>query len=252
MKPTFKNHERPLLTVMLQQRTPDEMIDAIKKSIAIGADAFGIQFESLSAEYRNKETYKKLFSSTEGRPIYVTNYRHGSNEGKTDDKLGDELVELIECGATLADIMGDMFCPHPEEMTDDAQAIEKQKALIERIHKAGGEVLMSSHVLKFIPSERVIEIAKAQQERGADIVKIVTSADDDIQQGENLKIAAMLKQKLDIPYLYLAGGNCKVLRRVGPMLGVCMWLCVYEHHEHSTKSQPLLKNAKAIWDHFYE
>ncbi len=235
---------------MLQQRTPEEMIDAIKKSIALGADAFGIQFESLSAEYRNPETYKKLFSSTEGRPIYVTNYRHNTNEGKSDDQLADELVELIECGATLADIMGDMFCPHPEEMTDDAKAIEKQKALVERIHKAGGEVLMSSHVLKYIPSERVIEIAKAQQERGADIVKIVTGADDDIQQGENLKIAAMLKQELEVPYLYLAGGNCKVLRRVGPMLGVCMWLCVYEHHEHSTKAQPTLKKAKAIWDNF--
>ncbi len=59
MKPTFKNHDRPLFTVMLQQRTPDEMIDAIKKSIALGADAFGIQFESLSAEYRNPETYKR-------------------------------------------------------------------------------------------------------------------------------------------------------------------------------------------------
>ena len=252
MKPTFKNHERPLFTVMLQQKTPEEMIDVMQKSIQLGADAFGIQFESLDEKYRNPEVYKKLFAAAGGLPTYVTNYRHRSNEGKTDDQLADELVELVECGATLADIMGDMFCPHPEEMTDNAQAIEKQKALVEKIHKAGGEVLMSSHVLKYIPAERVIEIAKAQEERGVDIVKIVTGAENDIQQGENLKIAAMLKNELNIPYLYLAGGNCRVLRRVGPMLGVCMWLCVYEHHEFSTKMQPTLKKAKAIWENFSE
>ena len=252
MKPTFLNHDRPLFTVMLQQDTPEGMIEVMKKSIPLGADAFGIQFESLPKEMRTPEVYKEIFANAGGLPTYVTNYRHGSNEGKTDDQLADELVELVGYGATLIDIMGDMFCPHPEEMTDDAEAIEKQKALIKRIHEAGGEVLMSSHVLKYIPCDRVLDIARGQKERGADIIKIVTGADNDIQQGDNLKTAAILKKELGAPYLFLSGGNCKVLRRVGPMLGVCMWLCVYEHHPRSTKAQPILSHAKAMWENFNE
>ena len=35
-------------------------------------------------EYRNKEVYKELFNHTD-KPVYVTNYRLGKNEGKTDE-----------------------------------------------------------------------------------------------------------------------------------------------------------------------
>lgn len=250
MKPTFLNQDRPLFTVMIQRFTPDEAFDTIKKAIPEGADAFGIQFECFGKEYRNKETYKKLFSATEGRPVYVTNYRHNNNEGKTDEELAEGLVELAECGATLIDIMGDMFCRHPQELTDDPEAIKKQMELIDRLHAKGAEVLMSSHVLKYTEPERVLEIAKAQEARGADICKIVTYANDDIEQGENLKMIAMLKKELKIPFLYLCGGNCRVLRRIGPMLGCTMWLCVQEHHELSTKTQPVLKNVRAVWENF--
>jgi len=252
MKPTFKNNEKPLFTVMIQKPTPEEVIDTMDKARPLGAGAFGIQFCKLLKQYRTPDVYDRIFTAAGDLPTYVTNYRLLENEGKTDDILADELFELSQHGATLVDVMGDMFCRHPEELTDDPQAVKKQMELIEKIHKNGGEVLMSSHVLKYTPAERVMEIALEQQRRGADVVKIVTSADDDIQQGENLKIVAMLKKELKVPFLYLSGGNCKVLRRMGPMLGCCMWLCVYEHDPRSTKAQPLLKNVKAIYDNFYE
>jgi 3-dehydroquinate dehydratase len=81
--------------------------------------------------------------------------------------------------------MGDMFCPHPEELTDAPDAIKKQTELIDLLHSKGAEVLMSSHVLKFTPAERVLEIALEQKRRGADIIKIVTGADSMEQQLEN-------------------------------------------------------------------
>lgn len=251
MKPTFLNRERPLYTIMIQKKTLAEVLETIDNAKAAGADALGIQFCKLLPEYHNKETYRTIFERAGDTPTYVTNYRRSeTNKEKSDDTLAEELVELCECGATLVDIMGDMFCPTKGELTDDPVAVEKQKKLIGRIHAAGGEVLISSHVLQYTEVERVMEIANAHHERGADICKIVTGADDNAQQIENLRIIDMLKRELPIPFLFLCSGKCEIVRRFGPLLGCCMWLCVYEHDELSTKSQPEIGKLRAIIDNF--
>lgn len=159
-----------------------------------------------------------------------------------------ELLELADCGATLCDIMGDYYDKQPDELAKDETAIKKQMELIDRLHEKGAEVLMSSHVLKFTPAERVLEIAKEHERRGADICKIVTGADTPAEQIENLRIVNMLKENLKIPFLYLSSGECHILRRIGGELGCIMYLCVYEHDDFATKEQPLLKNVKAIRD----
>ena len=120
--------------------------------------------------------------------------------------------------------------------------------LIESLHKKGTEVLISTHILEYTSAERVLEIALEHQRRGADISKIVTGADTMEQQLENLKIVNLLKENLRIPFLFLAGGECHILRRIGGELGCCMYLCVQEYDELATSTQPLLKNVKAIRD----
>ena len=109
---------------------------------------------------------------------------------------------------------------------------------------------MSSHTYAFRSAERVLEIALEQQKRGADIVKIVTGADSMEQQLENLRITELLKRELKVPFLFLSVGECSLHRRIGPMLGSCMWLCVQTHDELSTPAQPLLHKVKAIRDNF--
>ena len=147
--------------------------------------------------------------------------------------------------------MGDIFDKHPDELTMDPIAVDKQKRLIDDLHKNGAEVLMSSHLYRFAPAERVIEIARAQEARGADIVKIVTGAETEAEAVENLRIASILKNEIKIPYLFLAvGGNSSLIRHIGPKLGCCMYLCVYEHDELSTKSQPILQNVKTMLEGF--
>lgn len=249
MKPTFLTYEKPILTVMLQCETPEVAIGRMEKALEIGGEAFGLQVESLKKEYHNPKTYRELFAKMQGRPAYVTNYRSRANEGLSDEQLAEGLITLAESGATLCDVMGDYFCRHPEEMTEDPEAIKKQMELIEKLHEKGAEVLMSSHVKKYIPAERVLEIALEQQRRGADVVKIVTGAENMEQQLENLRITHLLKENLKVPFLFLSGGECKLHRRIGGNLGCCMYLCVYEHDEHSTKVQPLLVDMKAIRDH---
>ena len=248
MSKTFLNHEKPLLTVMLQCETPEVAIKRIRNANCMGADAYGLQTESLKPEYRNADKYKRLFAEMKDKPCYVTNYRKKNSTGATDEELAKGLLELAQSGATLIDVMGDLFCRHPEELTEDPEAIEKQMKLIDAIHEAGAEVLISSHILKFTPAERVLEVAFEQKRRGADIIKIVTGADSMQQQIENLRITHLLKQELDAPFLFLAGGECSLHRRLGIKLGCCMALCVYEHDHLSTAAQPLLSTMKTIRD----
>ncbi len=248
MKKSFLNHERPLLTAMLQYSTPSLTIGAIRNGLASGAEAFGLQVESLEPEYKTQETFKRLFGEMLDRPCYVTNYRMATNAGKSDELLAEEMLVLAESGATLCDVMGDMFSKHPEELTDNPEAIEKQIKYIEALHEKGAEVLMSSHVLKFTSAERVLEIALEQKRRGADIIKIVTSAGSMEEQIENLRITNLLKNELGAPFLFLSGGECSIHRRLGMRLGCAMCLCVYEHYSGSTAAQPLLRIAKSVRD----
>ena len=245
-KKSFLSYEKPLLTSMVQASNPDRIKALIDASIPEGAEAIGMQFCKLKAEYRNEKTYRELFAYTD-LPIYVTNYRnHISNIGKSDDVLAAELIELAECGATLCDVMGDYFDACEGELTMNEDAIKKQMRLIDELHGRGAEVLMSSHVLKFTPAERVLEIAREHERRGADICKIVTGAENTEQQIENLRIINLLKENLKIPFLFLASGECHILRRIGGSLGCCMYLCVHEYDELATKSQPLLRDMKIL------
>jgi len=234
---------------MVQADNPERIKELVNLSLPIGAEAFGMQFCRMKSEYRTEEVYRELFEYASPYPIYVTNYRdRGSNEGKSDDILASELLTLAECGATLCDVMADFFAPEEGEFTMDRDAVSKQMELIDQLHKRGAEVIMSSHVLKFTPAERVLEIAREHQRRGADICKIVTDAADAREEIENLRIIDLLKEKLDIPFLFLCAGECRILRRLGGALGNCMSLCVYEHDALSTKSQPILSDMRAVRD----
>jgi len=58
----------------------------------------------------------------------------------------------------------------------------------------------------------------------------------------------MLKNELDVPFLFLSGKVNSIHRRLGGHLGNCMTLCVYEHDALSTAAQPLLSTMKIIRD----
>ena len=108
---------------------------------------------------------------------------------------------------------------------------------------------MSSHVRRFVDAETVLEIAYEQQRRGADVAKIVTAANSDEEQIENLRITSLLKKELKIPFLFLSGGtHSKIHRMIGPQLGCLSYLAVHEHDEQSFPTQPTIRAAKAVRD----
>lgn len=248
MRKTFLNCEKPTITAMVQADNPDRIKELIDKCLPEGAEAFGMQFEQMKPEYRTREVYEDLFSYSD-KPIYVTNYRLKYNEEKSDEELAEELLELAECGATLCDVMGDLYDRQPDEVAVSEEAIKKQMELIDELHKKGAEVLMSSHIFKFTSAERVLEIALEHQRRGADISKIVTQADSTEEEIENLRILNLLKEKVDIPVLFLYNGHSRVFRKISGEYGNCMYLCVYEYDEFAASGQPLLADVKPIVEH---
>lgn len=249
MKQSFLNHDKPIITTMIQAENPMDAICTARNAVYDGTDAFGFQICRLNPKYRSREQLKQIYSAMGPRPIYITNYRSGFNEGQTDEECMEGLLRGLEAGATLADVMGDTFNPSPMEITYDAAAVDKQKRLIDKIHGMGKEVLMSSHIYKFTEAEKVLEIAYAHQSRGADIVKIVTGAGNEEEEIENLRITNLLKKELDVPFLFLsAGTHYKLHRMVGPMLGCVMYLCVQQYDALATKSQPILRSVRGMLD----
>ena len=247
MKKSFLNTATPFVTAMVQVPSAKQAELRIRNAIADGATAIGVQMSFLEKQYRTEETLSSVFAAAENKPVYFTNYRGNLNAGATDEELTDGLLFGLKCGATLVDVMGDTFDPSPEELTTNEKAIAKQMKLIDRIHESGGEVLMSSHIYEFRNAERVIKIALEQQRRGADIVKIVTGAETQEEELKNLEICRLLKQELKVPFLFLSGGKCSYLHRtVGPVLGVCMWLCFREYDEFTYPGPPLLSNVLKI------
>ena len=178
MKKSFLNATSPFVTEMVQVSTAKVAKRCIKNAIKDGATAIGLQMHPLEMQYRDKKVLSDIIACSGDKPVYFTNYRMGLNVGMSDDELMDGLLFGLDCGATLVDVMGDTFNPSPEELATDEKAIKKQMEFIDKVHKKGGEVLMSSHVYEYRSPERVLEIALEHQRRGADIAKIVTGAKD--------------------------------------------------------------------------
>ena len=252
-KRSFLNFDRPPLVDMIIEERAVDIESHIRTGMSDGADAFGIHMEWLKPEFRNEQTLKGLFSYLAGKPLYLTDYRSGLNEGGrlTDEQRIEELKMAVGCGATLIDLTADMFAPDPFEFTKDPTAVDRQRKAIDEFHALGAEVLMSSHIMQYRSAEEVLEIALEQQRRGADIAKIVTYSGSEEELFANFDTTRLLKRELKIPFLFLTNGPyCKLHRTLGPYWGVCMWLCVDAYTEHSSRLQPLLRSLVSVVRNF--
>ena len=249
MKASFLNHEKPLLVAMVQEETPQAAIAVILNSLQDGAEAFGIQLCILKPEYRTEETLRRIFAACHGKPIYITSYREHYNKDFTDDECVELLMLGLRAGATILDVMGDMYCKDPRQLTFLPEAVEKQKALIAQIHEMGGEVLMSTHLTSRLTEDEVMQFAREQSARGADVIKIVDVANSEDEEFASLATVRRLKKELGKPFLYLVrGSHTRVIRQLGPVFGVCAYLCVQTYLPITTKAQPLLRSSKAVRD----
>ena len=222
----FDNKKPPLVAMVSADNEQDTVLEIIN-SLYDGADAIGIQLDRIKSEYKSEECLARIIAACSERPVYVTSYKGGENADYTYEECAELLMLSLRLGATLLDVPGDFYLKGENGMTYDACAVAKQRALIDRIHAEGGYVLMSCHHGEELSREEIISHAISQQERGADVAKIVVKCESEDKMIEHIGTIAELKRQLKIPFLYLTSGPRKyagLIRQIGTAFGVCMYL----------------------------
>ena len=247
------NSKRPALVAMITHNELGDAIAEITSALYDGADAFGISLCHLRAEYRDAESFDKLFAACACRPVYIYCYPAAECADLSYDKCMDILLLAAERGMAYVPVICDIMCDTYDKCENgfsyDVNAEMKQKALAKKIHALGAQVLYSVHHKDFLGEDEILRQARVQVERGADLVKIVTQARTREELIANFNIINKLKAELPVPFLYLSGGKYSYqVRQLGPAFGVCMYLCVDNYNIHATKMQPSLRGTKAIRD----
>lgn len=225
MKRSFLNHDKPWLTGFIITDNAEDALRMIEKTIRDGGDSVAIEITRLRPEYHTREVLTELFAAAGDLPVYSCCYRSGYGEGMTDEEIASLSLLCLDCGATLIDVMGDLYDPTPWEMTEDPAAIKKQMALIAEIHARGGEVLMSAHNHKYYPPEQILAWMQEQAARGADVAKDIGVSDTEAELCDALETFRLLNEQLPVPYLFMTGGEWRHATRLfGGALGSFMYL----------------------------
>lgn len=245
----FLEHTKPVITTMLKPDNTKDLVRDIKAALKEGTDAFCLEIELMKTKCRTATDFKDIFGAMDGKPCYITNYRrlNVNDTVQSDEELTEEMLFAFSLAdnVKLFDIRADLFDPSFDEITYNEKAVEKQIALADEVHKMGGEVLMSSHPLRFLPYSDVLKIAKAQAERKADIVKIVTLADSKDELIANFETTIKLKRDLEKQFLFLCGGShCRNHRLLAPLITNSLFLSVQRGIEGG--AQPQMDDAKKI------
>lgn len=240
---------KPLLTCVLTDKTANNCIATIRNAIYDGADAFYLDFTKLDDEFRSVKSLKRIFDYCEDKPMMVMCYRRDFRPDMTDERIAESLLMTIEAGASIVDIVGDLYNPSPLQLSTDSESIEKQKELANKVHSMGGEVMMSSHTWVPMTPEHTLEHARQLLSRNADMIKIACTATNEQEMQYAFDSTIKLKNELGAPYLHVCMGQYGKLHRViSPMLGSSMALCVQEYNGIGMYDQVKLRNTKAVFD----
>ena len=245
----FEKKDHPLICTTIKGDDADGFIRRMDEQRQLGTEAFLLRLEYLLPENRTEETFRKIISAAQGYPVYATDYRKFDKYADEDDDCkAAALLAIARAGADLLDVPGNMFTDEPFELTHDPKAVAKQRKLIDEIHSLGKKVLMSTHVDWFLTQQEVLDIAQAQQDRGADVLKIVTMSNTAKELTDNLETTRVLSETMSSSILVLSSGEmCRLHRMAGPYLGCCMWLATFEE---GRKDQPLLADLKVMLERF--
>lgn len=242
--------KQPALVCMLDDvRYPDECIAIIRNAVYDGADAFYIHLDHLDPGCWNPADLRKIFDYAGDKPVIALFYRRKKLPLYTDDELLEVLFMAVEAGASMCDVMGDIFDPSPRQLSLKPEIVDRQKRLIDKIHAMGAEVLMSSHTGDFMTAEETIAHARAMESRGADMIKIVVSSQSEEEMYEAFRITTLMKRELKVPFLHICGGQSgKLHRAIAPLFGSSMVLCVQAYTSGSSREQTLLRATRAVYD----
>lgn len=245
MRPSFFNRKEPLVTFLTHGPNIGEICKGIETAYGSGADAIAVEIFDLPPEERTIDNFKAIMA-TAPLPYMFILYRNDQWLKDDDEARQKFLLDAIDAGAEVVDVMGDLFQPSKFELATDQAAIAKQKTLIDEIHARGGKVVMSSHMPEFRTPEEILSHLQAQSERGADILKIVSGCNSEDELNSQIAATMLLNRSLTKPFIHLSGGSWSRLHRyLSPKLGSAIAFAKNTEGE----LQPSIRSFRGVLEH---
>lgn len=256
----------PAVAGCVRERTAKAAVAEIKNCYYDGADMIDLHLSCL--EDSSVETLKKIISASP-LPVLALNYDQRYDRSRihqTEEERVESFLRAIEAGAAGIDMQGytfhipsrGEFCGEdrysftkdaPKEVVTDPAIIEKQCALIEKVHSMGAEVLLSCHPGVVMNTQQVVDLVRFLKERNPDIIKIVTKAVAPADCDEAIRTMTVLKREFDFPVSYHASGKAGIPSRIlNPLQGGQIAFCIDRYNEGSTMEQLDLRTVRSVVD----
>ena len=268
---SFAHNSSPMLIGVVRERTIRDAIAAIRNCEYHGATGIDLHLSCLDEEARSLEGLKRIVSACR-LPILALNYNqtydYVSFETDEESRI-DLLLRFVEAGGAAIDMQGytydlpsktkfrsefshlgySFIRDNPMEIVVDPKVIEKQMELIDRVHHAGAEVLISTHPWVPMNCEQVVDLALFLEKRNPDVIKIVTPCYNEEQLAECFKTMMTLKKEVKTQIHYHCCGAAGSLSRIiNPILGGYLIFCSDGYTASSNFEQLDLQTAKNILD----
>lgn len=264
---SFLKNAAPVLTGAVHEETADASIRAILNFSLHGAEGIDLHLAHLDAQSATVEALGRIVSASP-LPIFGLNYAVSQSEEEEEQRVA-LLMRCFEAGAAGIDLQGYSFDHRsrdrmdesaadtrlpfvkrrPKEVVFDRAVIDRQCDLIERIHAAGGEVLLSNHIGTFMNAEEMISLCLYLRERKADTIKIVTVCDTDEELAELVRSMLLLKKEIEVPVTLIATGRHRTLSRIlNALLGGYMVFTADTYTKYANIGQPDITAIKQIVD----
>jgi hypothetical protein len=181
----------------------------------------------------------------------------------TDAERMERQLAVLAAGSCAIDMELDTFDPRPaptlgtadaarfardtgpaSELSDDLQAVKKQREIVERAHQAGASVILSCHTGRPQTGTQLAEIAGRAVERGGDLIKIVMPCRNRDDLRTLLRATSWLAASLPIPFVLIgAGPEGMPSRLLGPRFGSAWYITQAERKPGGFPDQPLISEV---------
>ena len=251
MRRSFLKQTSPVITAIMSGETPQELIAESRNAEFDGAQGIAISLADMKQEFRNGQSLKSVIEAV-NLPFMFFFYRDDRWPASADEERQELLLAAADVGASMIDVMGDLYDISPLEITRSSVAIDKQKRLIERIHAKGADVVISSHMSCPRTTEQVVEHMIALEARGPEVVKIVTTVDTADELAEAFRTTMALQRELKTPFIHLCNGRfSRPHRFMGPALGVSIAFAIHRYEPRYGKTQPTIRAMRAVLDNLH-
>lgn len=272
MRKSFANQPAPMLAGVVKEKGVYESIAAIKNCEYHGAGGIDLHLSSLEGDALTVEGMHRIIREA-SVPVmalnYAKTYDHKPIAYSSEEDRVELLLRAVEAGASAVDIQGytydlysksafrSEFAPadcsfaalNPKEVVYDEKVIERQCELIERVHAAGAEVLISTHPGVVMNTEQVVELALHIEKRHPDIIKIITKCTNEDELAECFRTIVTLKKEVGTKVVYHCSGKAgRLSRLVNPMLGSYIAFCCDGYVPSSLFEMPDLQTSRLIVD----